>query len=88
MLNFSLTQRIKDAFLDPVRRRNVLSRCAETLIPSSLILAWPLGWWSLPASLGVLLGEFLLYELILEPMKLTGHYWERGPRDGETFTRW
>jgi len=83
-----MLSRIADAFIDPVRRRNVLSRCAETLIPSCLVLAWPLGWWSLPASLAVLFGEFILYEFILEPLKLAGHYWERGPRDGETFTRW
>lgn len=66
----------------------MISRCVETLVPCGLVLAWPLLWWAIPASLAILLGEFLLYEFVLEPLGLTGHYWERGPRDGETFIYW
>ena len=39
-------------------------------------------------SVGIVIGEFALYGFVLEPLGLSGHYWERGPRDGETFTRW
>ncbi len=36
---------------------------------------------------GVLAG-WLVYEFILEPLRLAGPYWERGPVPGTTFKRW
>lgn len=85
-----LPRRIQ-AFRDPLRRRNLAGRIAETLIPTFLVL-WVgvTGEWmlSLRWAGGVVLGEFLLYEFLLEPLGWSGHYWERGPRDGESFTIW
>ena len=80
-------QRIADAWLDPVRRRHSLSRIVEGYIPAALVLTilgvrWAFAWAGL-----VVLGEFLLYEWVLEPLGLAGYYWERGPRDDETFVR-
>jgi len=37
--------------------------------------------------IGVMM-EFIYYEYIAEPLGWSGHYWERGPRDGETFIYW
>ena len=45
--------------------------------------------WKLYAgALAAPLAEFLVYEFVLEPLGVAGHYWERGPRDGETFRYW
>ena len=76
-----------DAWLDPVRRRHSISRILEGYIPAFIILTilgipWALMWAGL-----IVLGEFLLYEWLLEPLGLTGYYWERGPRDDETFVK-
>ena len=70
-----------DSMLDPIRRRQVLGRVAETAVPAFLIT------WSLWQTAAIVFGEFLFYELVLEKVGVVGHYWERGPRDGETFTR-
>lgn len=78
-----------DAFADPLRRRNTLARIGECCVggltavltaafaPYGLFLALPAG----------ALAEFLVYEFLLEPLGYAGHYWERGPRDGEEFKR-
>lgn len=81
-----MPQRVHDVFADPVRRRHVLSRIAETAVPATpLFLLLGAGWWTPAFDVVLVLGELALYEFVLEPAGLTGHYWERGPRDGETF---
>ena len=80
-------QRIVDAWIDPVRRVHSISRILEGFIPAFIILTIldipnTFAWAGL-----VVLGEFILYEWVLEPLGLTGYYWERGPRDDETFVR-
>ena len=75
--------RFADAFLDPQRRKQVAWRCVESLV-GLLIVAFA-GW---PWVLAGLLAEFVVYEYILEPLGLSGPYWERTPPDGKTFTRW
>jgi len=79
--------RIVDAWVDPLRRRNVLARIVESVVPAFLVLVFLVGLDAFWLVLFIVLGEFLLYELVLEPWGLSGHYWERGPRDGEVFTR-
>ena len=85
-----LTQRLRDGWMDPLRRRNSVARIVEGMvggaasITSFVILPFP---WALVA-LGIgVLAEFVVYEFVLEPLGWIGPYWERGPRDGETFTR-
>ena len=80
-------QRIVDAWLDPVRRIHSISRILEGYVPAFIILTilgiqWTFAWAGL-----IVLGEFLVYEWLLEPLGLTGYYWERGPRDDERFIR-
>ena len=80
-------KRIVDAWLDPVRRRHSISRIVESYIPAFIVLTiigvnWAFVWAGL-----IVLGEFLLYEWLLEPLGLSGYYFERGPRDDETFVR-
>ena len=80
-------QRIVDAWIDPVRRIHSISRIIEGYVPAFIILTilgvrWAFAWAWL-----IVLGEFLLYEWLLEPLGLTGYYWERGPRNDETFVR-
>ena len=80
--------RVADAFIDPVRRRHVIARIAETYIPATIVLALgDAGWWSFAWAVVVVIGELVVYEFVIEPLGWTGYYWERGPRDGETFTR-
>ena len=45
-------------------------------------------WYTYVAALAAPLGAFLVYEFILEPLGRAGHYWERPPRDGETYRYW
>ncbi len=84
-----LLRRVRDALLDPVRRRHVLARVAESALPvaGALWIAAVRPGWLLGLTAAVVLAEFLLYELVLEPLGWAGPYWERGPRDGETFLR-
>lgn len=35
-----------------------------------------------------IIGSWLVYEFILEPLGLAGPYWERTPAPGTTFRRW
>ena len=74
-------KRLIDGWVDPVRRKHSISRILETFIPA---ISVTFSFWK--AAL-IVLGEFLLYEWILEPLGYTGYYWERGPRDEEKFTR-
>ena len=72
----------KGFWTSPKRLRNMAGRLSETLL--ALAVFCLVG----PTMLGVicaLLSEFVLYEFVLEPAGLVGHYFERGPRDGETF---
>ena len=50
----------------------------------TLLVFWLIGptWY---AVILALLAEFVLYEFVLEPAGLVGHYFERGPRAGERF---
>ena len=71
---------------DPVRRWHMVTRILETAAPAWLALHF--FWKRLPTWVVValiLLGEFMLYEFLLEPRMGAGPYWERGPRDFETF---
>ena len=84
-------KRIKDAFTDPVRRRHVLARfleCGAAAVAVGVVVKVA-GWYGL--ALGPLVGifvDFMVYEYITEPLGWAGHYWERTPRDGETFRNW
>ena len=72
----------KGFWTSPKRLRNMAGRLSETLL--ALLVFWLIGptWYAIIAAL---LAEFVLYEFVLEPAGLVGHYFERGPRDGETF---
>lgn len=84
----NLTRRIKDAWTDPIRRRNSISRIVESYVPSFIVwFAATQSLWSFLYAAGIVLGEFLLYEFVLERMGWSGWYWERGPRDGERFIK-
>jgi hypothetical protein len=93
---------IRDAILDGQRRKHVISRVIEGYVPTALVVlavTWapesPL--WIVKAlawSVAATFGQFALYEFVLEPLGktrnplfTTGRYWERGPREDETFTR-
>lgn len=78
-------QRIKDALTDPVRRRHILGRIAETWVPCVAILPLVAGWWALALAPVIVIGELVVYEFVTEPLGWTGPYWERSPRDGEVF---
>lgn len=97
---------IRDAILDPQRRKHVISRIIEGFLPTFaivfLLLMASNGWYwplmgmivsAVAAGLSTV-GQFLLYEFVLEPLGktknpifTTGRYWERGPREDETFKR-
>lgn len=84
-----LRRTLTDWLRDPLRRRNVALRVLETLLPAVLLFWALVPWWAALGLAGLLTAlEFALYEFILEPYLHAGPYWERGPRDGETFTRW
>ena len=80
--------RLADAWRDPVRWRNSISRIAEGWVGGALA-AWLAGGgaWSPLIGLAAPAAEFAVYEYVLEPLGLTGHYWERGPRWNERFVR-
>ncbi len=82
-------KRINDAVIkDPVRRVHVLSRIVEALVGGGItsgIIAGAGAPFTAPAILLGVLGEFIYYEYLAEPAGWTGHYWERGPADGEEF---
>ena len=78
---FATPQRIADAFIDPIRRRQIFGRIAETAVPAFIVT------FSIWKTAVIVLGEWLLYEWLLEPLGVAGHYWERGPRDGERFKK-
>lgn len=79
-------KRFANAWRDPLRRRNGLSRVGEALVGggAAVLGFMALGWWGLPLAI---VAEFAYYEYIAEPNGWSGPYWERGPRDGETFKR-
>jgi hypothetical protein len=62
---------------DPIRRWAVFLRVIETFIPATLLLLWFTGLWALAYAAGITLGEFLLYEFVLEPYCGAAPYWER-----------
>jgi hypothetical protein len=80
-------QRIVDALADPVRRRNVASRCVEAAVGG--LAGWLIGWlvspWLIPVA--AIAAEFVFYEYVAEPLQISGPYWERDAPDGERFTR-
>jgi hypothetical protein len=97
---------IRDAFTDKNRIRHVLSRVIEGFVPTAFVTFCLLmgvnGGTHVQLSLvisGVIaglstLGQFLLYEFVLEPLGTvrnpifrTGPYWERTPADGETYAK-
>lgn len=84
-----LTRMLLDWLHDPQRRKQVCARVVESYYPA---IPWALyiwGWWGILGALLAPLGEFLLYEFVLEPFwPWVGPYWERGPREGKTFVKW
>ena len=75
-----------NALKDRLRRRNLVFRIIESSVGILIAIGVTYGW-GLPIGVIVgVMGEFLVYEFILEPAGLAGPYWERGPRDGERFT--
>ena len=87
-----------DWLKDPQRRKHVFWRVVQTYA------GWLVGWLAFMAFLGswvldvfviglaagvvCVLGNFLLYEFVLEPLGLLGPYWEGGPEDGKPYQRW
>jgi hypothetical protein len=76
-----------NSFIDPARRRHTLARIAESFIPATLVLAAVTrSPWALAYAAAITFGEYALFEFVLERFTTwTGNYWERGPRDDETF---
>lgn len=84
-----LKRMMLDWMRDPIRRWHVGTRIIETVVPAFLVLWWLVVWWMAGLLAGALMvGEWVLYEFVLEPYCGAGPYFERGPRNGETFTRW
>ena len=82
-------RRVADAWVDPVRRRHSIGRIVESYVPiCALLLVLGHGWRAaITGAIIALVGEFVIFEYLLEPLGLSGHYFERGPRDEEIFTR-
>src|SRR5687767_10271473 len=82
-------QRILDSLLDQVRLRHSIGRVAETVLPAFVVLLILAGsFWRAGVGAGlIVVGEWALYEWLLEPLGIAGHYWERSARDDETFSR-
>lgn len=80
-------RRLWDGLRDPVRRRHSVGRFLETVAPAFvLLLLFGLGWRrALVAAVLIHVGEFTIYEYLLEPFRLSGRYFERGPREDEVF---
>jgi hypothetical protein len=91
---------LTDWLHDPQRQWQVLWKVVEVavgiLVALAVYAAWTrrrrgrLGLASIVAAAllaGILVG-FLVYEFVLEPLRLAGPYWERGPVPGTTFRRW
>jgi len=81
-------------FRSPKRLRNMVARLSETFV--ALAVFYWLGPREFIMDVGFILhfgfaagvamaAEFMWYEFFLEPSGLAGHYFERGPREGETF---
>ncbi len=56
------------------------------LASCALWLVAPTWRWTTALPGAVLRAEFAYYEFLAEPLGWTGSCWERGERDGETFT--
>jgi len=82
-------RRMWDAVRDPVRLRQSAGRFVETVAPAFvLLLVFGHGWrTALAGAVLIHVGEFLVYEWLLEPLGIAGHYFERGARWGESFRR-
>jgi hypothetical protein len=80
-----LWKMLTDWLKDPQRRWQMWLRVLETYIPATLVLLYPCGAWALAYAAAITLGEFLLYEFVLEPYCGAGPYWERTPPDGKSF---
>jgi len=83
-------RRVRDAFTDPLRRRNILGSVIERALGiwGALLLTILISPWWLATVVATVCGIVIMlavYEFVLEPLGWVGHYWERGPRDGETF---
>ena len=65
---------------DPVRTRYLFGRVIESCVGGASVglLALPFG--PLIGCPAAALIDFLTYEYVLEPYRLVGPYWERGPR--------
>lgn len=84
-------RRLVDAFTDPVRRRHIAAKALESgagALAAGVVVALAGNWAVLAAPGAGVLVDWLVYEWITEPLGWAGHYWERGPRDDETFKNW
>ena len=92
-------ERVDDVLQDPIRREHVVTQISLEWSTASVAMTCAV-FVPFPFSLGVcpLLAvayNFLAYEYVLDPISedlvrqgkpsLVGPYWERGPKDGETF---
>lgn len=80
-------RRIWDALRDRARRRQAVARALETVAPAfGVLLLLGHGWrGALGGAVLVHLGEFAVFEWILEPLGWSGHYFERPRRDGTPY---
>ena len=67
------------------RIRNILERIAESVVGILVFLAAAHLGAGLYSSIALaVLSEYLFFEWFMEPLKLSGYYWERGPQEGES----
>lgn len=96
----SFLRRLADVWLDPIRLTHVFTQIVmvyAAVFPSILLAKIVSGLWVFLLPVPAIMLYYGLYEFVLEPIakwmvkkgypSLVGPYWERGPQDGETFTR-
>jgi hypothetical protein len=72
-----LKRMLTDWTKDPVRRKHVFWRIVEAWVPHVIVLWYWIGWWAFLTATLCVIGEWLLFEFILERFGLSGWYWER-----------
>ena len=84
--------RIVEGYVGGLAVIGVLSAIADWEIDGAWSMIHAVGiyvyWQSWVVALVAPFAEFVVYEFLLEPLGVAGHYFERGPRDGETFRYW
>lgn len=77
-------RRIAVSFKWKARARNSIQKILETLV--GLVVAVGIMMWLDRPIVAVIAGfcaQWVFFEWICEPAKLSGYYWERGPRRGD-----